>query len=43
MNVLSRYNVVSMYCDGCASGGMAGCGAVIREYYEEGVCAVPTD
>ena len=26
-----------MYCDGSVSGGKAGCGAVIREYCEEGV------
>jgi len=38
INVLPRYNVVHMYCDGSVSGTKAGCGAVIREYFEEGVC-----
>ena len=37
INVLPRYNVVHMYCDECVSGDKAGCGAVIREYFEEGV------
>lgn len=36
LNVLSRHNMVHMYCDGSVSGAKVGCGAVIREYVEQG-------
>ena len=38
INILPKCNVVHMYCDGSVSGDKAGCGAVIREYFEETVC-----
>ena len=39
INVLLRYNVLPTYCDDSVSGAKAEWGAVIREYFEEGVCA----
>ena len=38
INVLSRYYVVHVYCNGSVNGAKGGCGTVIREYFEEGVC-----
>lgn len=37
INVLPRHKVIHRYCDGSVSGTKARCGAVIREYFEEGV------
>ena len=37
INALSHANSFHIYCDGSVSGIRAGCGVVIREYFEEGM------
>ena len=37
INTLPRSNSIHIYCDGSVNGVRAGCGAVIREYFDKGI------